>query len=204
MALACKRKIKSLVGVGWCGALAHQVNVGDVVIPIAAVRDENTSDHYVDKRYPSVADFRLAQLVSAIFEEIAPEIRVHKGIIITISSTFTESPEWGETWSSRNVIAVECETSVIYTLASLIGISAVNILVVSDHVTRTKSCDQDELSAERVRKAFDSALKVAYEATVENAVSLIYKRALRDSEDINETEKRQPEEKSSLKDLLDW
>jgi len=101
MALAYKREVKAIIGVGWCGALAEHVNVGDVVIPIAAIRYEDTSDHYVNKEYPAVANFDLIKVVDESFKETAPSVKVHKGIIITTSSTFTESSEWGEAWSRK-------------------------------------------------------------------------------------------------------
>jgi len=118
-------------------------------------------------------------------------------------SLFTESPEWGENWSSKNVIAVECEISVIYTLASLIDIPAVNILVVSDHVTKLKSREQDKLFAKWMSKAFDSALKVAYETTVKIAALMKEKDSQNSVRPANAGNK-QKTEKSSLKDPLDW
>ena len=166
MALAYRRKAKAIVGVGWCGALAEHVNVGDVIIPIAAVRDEDTSDHYVEKGYPAIADFDLTKIVDEIFKEIAPSVKIHKGIIITTSSTFTESLEWGKAWSTKNVIGVDCETSVIYTLASLLNIPVVNLLIVSDHVTKP---GYSKVSWERIR---DDVLKVAYEAMLKASNTL--------------------------------
>ena len=137
-----------------------------MVIPIAAIRDEDTSDHYVNKAYPAVANFDLIEILEDSFEEVAPNMKVHKGVIITTSSTFSESPEWGKVWSARNVIGVNCETSVIYTLTSLLNIPAVNVLVVSDHVLKP---EYSKVSWERIR---DEVLRVAYEAAIRASLTM--------------------------------
>ncbi len=163
--LAYTRKIKAMVGIGWCGALADYIDVGDIVVPIAAVRDEDTTDHHVEKMYPAVADFDLAYNALKVLEKISKntEIKVHKGIVLTTSSTLSENPKWGEEWSLRNVIAADGETSIIYTLASLIGIPVINIFTVSDHVVREEPKTMDKQLEEELEKVHDITVKVAYE-----------------------------------------
>ena len=51
-ALAHLRQARALIGVGWCGGLQEYVGFGDAVISVAAMRDEGTSTHYVDPRFP--------------------------------------------------------------------------------------------------------------------------------------------------------
>ena len=51
VALAYMRYAKALIGVGWCGTLQENIEIGDAVIPAATIRDEDTLAHYVD-RFP--------------------------------------------------------------------------------------------------------------------------------------------------------
>jgi len=199
-ALAYKKRAKLLVGVGWCGALDPELDLGDIVIPVAAVRDESTSDHYIDKQYPAVADFKLVHLADELFGQF-PELKIHTGVIITTSSTFTESPDWGKEWSLKNVIAVDCETSVIYTLASLMRIPAINILVVSDHVTKSTPYTQN--SAKKVDKAYDLALKVAYEVITKSEM-LYTQRRIQDSYSDQKKYDQYNSKNASPETSLDW
>jgi len=73
----------------------------------------------------------------------------------------------GKKWSLNNVIAVDCETSVIYVLASLLKLPVINILTVSDHVVREEPKNMNEQTKDRIRKTFDLALKAAYETIFE-------------------------------------
>jgi len=59
IAMAHARRIKALIGIGYCGAISDRLEIGDVILPITAIRDENTTDHYVDERYPAIADYYL-------------------------------------------------------------------------------------------------------------------------------------------------
>jgi len=51
-ALTTMRGVKALVGVEWCGSLQEHIGIGDVVLPIAAAHDEDTTGHYVDRGVP--------------------------------------------------------------------------------------------------------------------------------------------------------
>lgn len=171
LGLAYKKKAKAVIGVGWCGGLADFIEVGDIVIPVAAVRDEDTTKHYVCDSYPAVADFTLANTLYETLKELSANtgIRVHEGLLITTSSTLTENPEWGHEWASWRVLGVDCETSVVYTLATLAGIPAVNVLVVSDHVVKRKAAEETQLE-EKMIKAYDLALKASYETLAKLSV----------------------------------
>src|ERR1700747_1536703 len=47
--------VHTILRVGTCGALQPGVKMGDLVIALAAVRSEGTSDGYVPREYPAVA-----------------------------------------------------------------------------------------------------------------------------------------------------
>lgn len=164
-ALAFMRRVKALIGVGWCGALQEEVEVGDAVVPIAAVRDENVSTHYVDPSFPAVADPRL---VTIAMEKLGPRIerlgsRLWRGVVVTTSSMLSETPERVESWRKLGALCVEQETSVIYTLTQLTNIPSLTLLAVSDNVVLEKDCGfGTELSA-RVDKVFLELAKGALE-----------------------------------------
>ena len=55
VALAHIKRAKALVGVGWCGALQEDIEIGDAVIPTATMRDEDASTQYVVPSFPAIS-----------------------------------------------------------------------------------------------------------------------------------------------------
>src|SRR3954468_16997502 len=56
---------KAVLFLGKCGGL-KKTKVGDLILPIAAIRGEGTSDDYLPKEIPALPSFRLQQAVSAV------------------------------------------------------------------------------------------------------------------------------------------
>ncbi len=165
VALAHMRRAKALVGVGWCGALQEGIRIGDAVIPIATLRDEDTTAHYVDPRFPAVADPRL---VTMAVEELKPRTaelgsRLWLGVTVSTSAMLAETPERVEVWRRCRALCVDVETSTIYTLSYLAGIPSLTLLAVSDNVVLGKDCGfRGELS-KRVNDVFKELVVGAFE-----------------------------------------
>jgi len=92
-ALAAMKGVKALVGVGWCGSLQEHTGIGDVVLPIAAARDEDTTGHYVDRSIPAVADPALYYTVRRATHEKAESsgVKLWEGVIVSTSSMLSET-----------------------------------------------------------------------------------------------------------------
>jgi AMP nucleosidase len=54
---------------GKCGGLKKNLNIGDLILPIAAVRGEGTSDEYMPKEVPALPSFRLQRAVSSMIKK---------------------------------------------------------------------------------------------------------------------------------------
>jgi len=48
--IAALKPAKILIGIGFCGALKDDIQIGDVILPTASARDEDTTDHYASKK----------------------------------------------------------------------------------------------------------------------------------------------------------
>ncbi len=115
------------IRVGTTGALQPEIKMGDIVVATAAVRADGTSKCYVPLEFPAVADFD----VTTALVEAARKLkqRVHFGPVLT-SDAFYGDLENLRLWSRYNVLSVEMESSVIFTIASLKKLKAGTILAV--------------------------------------------------------------------------
>jgi len=50
---------KVLIRVGTCGSLREVIKIGDIIIPIAAMKQDGTSKDYLPVEFPAVADLEV-------------------------------------------------------------------------------------------------------------------------------------------------
>jgi len=60
---------KAVLFLGKCGGLKKKTRIGDVVLPIAAIRGEGTSDDYLPPEVPALPSFRLQRSVSSMIKK---------------------------------------------------------------------------------------------------------------------------------------
>lgn len=154
--------VKNLIRVGTCGGLVEDVNIRDVVIAQGA-----TSDSQVNRMtfggidYAPIANFDLLRRATTIAEEY--DVRQHVGNVFT-SDTFYRDDDGmaNELLARYNVLAVEMETSALYTLAAKYKRKALSILTVSDHIITG-----EQTSSEERQSSFNTMMEIALETAVQ-------------------------------------
>ncbi len=158
---------RSIIYTGLIGSLQPEIRVGDIIVPTAALRGEGASKYFVNEAYPAVADFRLLRTISAVLENAFrdTETGLHYGPIYTTDAFAAETKEFLEEWSARRLLGIEMETSAIYVLASLYGMKAASIHIVSDNPVMKKSFFDklNEEDIEKREKSYDLLLDVLVE-----------------------------------------
>ena len=132
---------KNIIYTGSIGALNRNINVGDIIIPTAAVRGEGASKYHVEDWYPAAASFEILRKAASVAEEKFSKlgVNVHYGVIYTTDSFAAETREFLEKLEKMNIIGIEMETSAIFTLANLQEMNVLAIHVVSDNPIVGKS-----------------------------------------------------------------
>lgn len=115
------------IRVGTTGALQPEIEMGDIVVATAAVRADGASRCYVPLEFPAVADFDVTTALVEAARKL--EQKVHFGPVLT-SDVFYGDLENLRVWSRFNVLSVEMESSVIFTIANLKKLKAGTILAV--------------------------------------------------------------------------
>ena len=181
--------VHTFIRVGNSGAIADKVQLGDYVVSTGAVRDEGTSKSYVAPEYPAVANYEVVSaLVAAAKESGAPH---HTGITVSVDGFYARNkvvgPErrllsmahggyeqsWmnqcAPDWKRAQVLNVEMESAVIFTLANLYGLRAGAICTVSDR-TPWSSPGQDAISLDRnIHGAIDIAIAAVLKLAAHDA-----------------------------------
>mgnify|MGYP001337457285 FL=1 len=133
----------TFIRVGVTGGIQEHMQVGDLVIATGAVRLDRTSEHYVFKEYPAVADAEVICALISAAESLG--CTYHTGIVATVSSFYAgqgitchngyrnSRMDTIETdLKNANVYDWDSETATILTLSNLYGLRAGRINVVVD------------------------------------------------------------------------
>ena len=153
--------VKKLIRVGTCGAIQKDVKVRDVILAQGATTDSQMNRlifNGID--YAPIADFELLKN--------AYDAGVEKGLHLRVGNVFTSdtfyrdnAKEVNELLAKYKVLAVEMESTALYTLAAKYGRQALSVLTVSDHILTG-----EETSAEERQTTFNEMMEIALEAAI--------------------------------------
>ena len=130
--------VKTLIRVGTCGAFQPDMAIGDVILAQAACTDSNVNQlRFGGRDFSPCADFGLLQ--GAWQAARARGLNVRVGPILTSDSFYQDVEDpWG-IWREHGVLAIEMESTALYTIAAAHGVRALSILTVSDQLV-THAC----------------------------------------------------------------
>jgi len=122
---------------GLCGAISREVKIGDIVFPAGAVIEEGTSLHYGENTGKTV--FCSKNILSCIKEIFFKEqLTCHEGIVWTTDAAYRETTEKVRSYQKKNILAVEMETSALFTVGMFRKVDVGAILVASDELSTLK------------------------------------------------------------------
>lgn len=125
--------VKNLIRVGSCGAIQKDIKVRDVILAMTSCTDSNMNRlNFPGFDYAPCADFELLQKAYQAGKEKDMEIKV--GNVLSADVFYRDSLDLVKKLGEHGVLAVEMETTALYTLASKYGANALSILTVSDHI----------------------------------------------------------------------
>ena len=115
---------------GFCGALDPTLSIGDLFVPLRAVREEGTSYHYL----PAGVEPPPAPAIIAVLRQEAARSRldVADGRVWTTDAPFRETPGKIAAFQAAGVRAVDMEVAALLAVAAYRGCEAAALLVVSD------------------------------------------------------------------------
>ena len=121
---------------GGAGSIKKDSKVGEIIIPVSAVRDEGTSYHYLEpsrevESHKETTDF----VISALGKMGIPYIT---GKTWTTDAIYRETPEMIELRIEEGCITVEMETAAFFAVSKYYDIPLAQLLYAGDDVSGEK------------------------------------------------------------------
>ncbi|MDP4162543.1 MAG: purine-nucleoside phosphorylase [Bacillota bacterium] len=151
--------VQTLIRVGTCGAIQKDVKVRDVILAMTASTDSNMNRiTFGGVDFAPTANFELLKK--------AYDAGVEKGLSLKVGNVFTADIFYNdnaehEKWAQHQILAIEMETTALYTLAAKFGRKALSVLTVSDHIITG-----EETTSEERQTTFNDMIEVALEAAI--------------------------------------
>ncbi|WP_163526726.1 purine-nucleoside phosphorylase [Halobacillus ihumii] len=155
--------VQKLIRVGTCGALQKDVKVRDVILASTSTTDSQMNRMVFDHiDFAPTADFGL--LKNAYDAGIDKGLKLRVGNVFTSDSFYRDNAmDLFNLLAKYNVLAVEMETTALYTLAAKYNRQALSVLTVSDHILTG-----EETSSEERQTTFNDMIEVALDAAIED------------------------------------
>lgn len=119
---------------GWCGAISDKVKIGDIIVPGGAVSEEGTSALYgADPAEPAKPASDITAAIKSTLRR--HRLEFHEGMVWTTDAIFQETRVKVKQFQSLGVMAVEMETSALFTISRYRGVKTGALLVVSDELS---------------------------------------------------------------------
>ncbi|MBD8014163.1 purine-nucleoside phosphorylase [Microbacterium sp. APC 3898] len=152
--------VQKLIRVGTCGSIHKDVKVRDVILAQSASTDSKMNEIiFKGVNYAPTANFDLLLKAYNAGQE--------KGLNLRVGNVFTEDVFYNEfaeheKWAQYGVLALEMESSALYTLAAKFGRQALSILTVSDHLLTGEVTTSEERQT-----TFNDMIVVALDAAIQ-------------------------------------
>ena len=122
---------KAVLFLGKCGGLKKKNQLGDFILPIAAIRGEGTSDDYFPPEVPALPAFALQKAISTTIRDYNQDYWT--GTVYTTNRRVWEhDSDFKEYLKSIRCMGIDMETATIFTTAFANRIPAGALLLVSD------------------------------------------------------------------------
>lgn len=139
-------KPKAVLFLGKCGGLKKRNKLGDLILPIAAIRGEGTSNDYFPPEVPALPAFALQKAVSTTIRDYS--VDYWTGTVYSTNRRVWEHDEKFKSYlQDVRAYAVDMETATIFTVGFYNKIPTGALLLVSDQPMTpdgVKTADSDK------------------------------------------------------------
>ncbi len=131
---------------GKCGGLKKKNILGDLILPIAAIRNDGTSNDYLPPEIPALPAFSLQRAISTTIRDYGRDY--YTGTVFTTNKRVWEYDERFKRYLTKTrAMAIDMESATIFTVGFYNSIPSGALLLVSDQPmisTGIKTTESDQ------------------------------------------------------------
>ncbi|MDF2430899.1 MAG: nucleosidase [Mucilaginibacter sp.] len=154
---------KAVIFLGKCGGLKKKNKVGDLILPIAGIRGEGTSNDYLPAEVPALPAFALQKAISTTIRDFGRDYWT--GTCYTTNRRVWEhDKEFKKYLKELRAMAIDMETATIFTTAFANKIPAGALLLVSDQPMIPEGVKTAESDSAVTDQYVETHLKIGIES----------------------------------------
>ncbi len=169
---------QALLFLGKCGGLKQKNQLGDFILPIAAIRSDGTSNDYLPQEVPALPAFKLQSAVSASITRMNREYWT--GTVLTTNRRVWEYDDRFKKYLVKTrAIAIDMETATIFTVGFANEIPSGALLLVSDQPMISSGIKTEESDRKITDQFVEDHIKIGIAALTEirnNGISVKHLR----------------------------
>jgi AMP nucleosidase len=154
---------EAVLFLGKCGGLKRKNAIGDLILPIAAIRGEGTSNDYLLPEVPALPAFQLQRAVSTMIRDLGHDYWT--GTVYTTNRRVWEHDEAFKDYLRRTrSMAIDMETATIFAAGFANHIPCGALLLVSDQPMIPEGVKTESSDAAVTANFVERHIKVGIEA----------------------------------------
>ncbi len=154
---------KAVLFLGKCGGLKKINNVGDLILPIAAIRGDGTSNDYFPPEVPALPSFALQKAISTTIRDYS--LDYWTGTVYTTNRRVWEHDEEFKAYLRKiRAMAIDMETATIFITGFSNRIPTGALLLVSDQPMVPEGVKTAESDTAVTRQFVDTHLQIGIDS----------------------------------------
>lgn len=154
---------KAVLFLGKCGGLKKRNKIGDLILPIAAIRGEGTSGDYFPPEVPALPAFALQKAISTTIRDHG--VDYWTGTVYTTNRRVWEHDDVFKTYLQEiRAYAIDMETATIFTVGFFNKIPTGALLLVSDQPMVPEGVKTEESDLKVTADFVENHLKIGIDS----------------------------------------
>ncbi|MCD4727010.1 MAG: AMP nucleosidase, partial [Pirellulales bacterium] len=154
---------KACLFLGKCGGLKKKNKLGDLILPIAAIRGEGTSNDYFPEKVPALPSFNLQKAISTTIRNYKRDYWT--GTVYTTNRRVWEHDEEFKKYLRKTrSMAIDLETATIFIVGFANEIPTGALLLVSDQPMISEGVKTEESDRKISEKFVEEHLKIGIDS----------------------------------------
>jgi AMP nucleosidase len=156
---------KAALFLGKCGGLKIKNKVGDLILPIAAIRHDGTSDDYLPPEVPALPAFNLQRAVSTSIRDHSRDY--YTGVVFTTNKRVWEyDVRFKKYLKKTRAMAIDMETATMFITGFANQIPTGALLLVSDQPMISTGVKTDSSDKSVTQLFVDEHLQIGIDAMI--------------------------------------